>query len=277
MASTAPASADNLARGVWPDVGTYGTNKMYYHHTFLPHSKQRTRALAAIAATQHEESGITSSAVGEAGRDVYTFGVYTGASVKFWHERLPLVGMPYSTQWGFDSFEGLPEEADGCELECKAWLPGAFSAADQFGVSSWQQCRTRLYAHVLGDAAASDHGTARPRLEFVKGFFSDSLTAGLASERQMRPALLIDMDVDLYISTKQALTWAFEEGIIVVGTFIYYDDVGIVKAEGGGELRAHEEATRTYGVSWHRYSDDLWRVVAIASPPGTARAVVVEV
>mgnify|MGYP003683753243 CR=1 FL=1 len=195
--------------------------------------------------------------------------MYTGASVKFWHERLPVVGMPYTTQWGFDSFEGLPEEADGCELECKAWLPGAFSAADQFGTSSWAQCQAQLYAHVLGDGTAPDSAQRR-KLQFVKGFFSDSLTPGLVAERQMRPALLVDMDVDLYVSTKQALTWAFDEGIIVPGTFVYYDDVGIVKADGGGELRAHDEATLAYDVAWHRFSDDLWRVTSIGRPPVVA-------
>jgi hypothetical protein len=242
---------------------------MYYHHTFLPHSKGRTRALAAMAAaTAHEESGIASASAA-ARRDIYTFGVYTGSSCKFWHERLPLVGTPYVTQWGFDSFEGLPIEAEGMVLENKAWLPGAFSAADKFDVTTWAQCQAKLNAHVLGDKAEMHDKVTSGRLDWVKGFYSDSLTPSLAADRQMRAALLVDCDVDLYISAAQCLTWLFASGIIVPGTFVYYDDVGTIKADRGGELKAHEEATETYGVTWHKFSDDLWRCIAIARPPAS--------
>ena len=64
----------------------------------------------------------------------FVLAVYTGASLKFWFEGFDAVKMETGPHWGFDSFEGLPPEADGMELECKAWLPGSFSAADQFGV-----------------------------------------------------------------------------------------------------------------------------------------------
>lgn len=250
-------AGEELARGVWPDVATYGTNKMYYHHTFLPHSKQRTRALCALAATKEALAGTEP-------RDVYTFGVYTGASCKFWHERLEATEVPFRTQWGFDSFEGLPVEAEGCELECKAWLPGAFSAADQFDVKTWAQCEARLYEHILGAEAASP--AARERVQFIKGFFSDSLTPALAEARRMRPALLVDVDVDLYVSALQCLEWMLRNGLIVEGTFVYYDDVGIVKADGGGELRAHEEVTAKWRIEWTKFSDDLWRVDRVGGP-----------
>lgn len=52
----------------------------------------------------------------------------------------------------------------------------------------------------------------------------------------MKPALLIDCDVDLYISAYQCLDWMFFNGLIVTGTIIYYDDVSIIKEE-AGELK----------------------------------------
>ena len=54
----------------------------------------------------------------------------------------------------------------------------------------------------------------------------------------LRPnlALLIDVDVDLYISCMQCMDWMFANGLIVPGTVVYYDDVSIVKADAGGEL-----------------------------------------
>lgn len=265
-------ASEQLTRGAWPNLEQYGTNKMYYHHTFLPHSKGRTRALAAMAAAAaHEESGIASAAAAER-RDIYTFGVYTGSSCKFWHERLPLVGAPYVKQWGFDSFEGLPVEAEGMELENKAWLPGAFSAADKFDVTTWAQCQAKLNAHVLGEDKVDD-AVECERLGWIKGFYSDSLTPSLAADRQMRAALLVDCDVDLYISAVQCLTWLFESGIIGPGTFVYYDDVGVIKADRGGELKAHEEVTERYGVTWHKFSDDLWRCTDIARPPAAVIAI----
>ena len=66
----------------------------------------------------------------------------------------------------------------------------------------------------------------------------------------MRPALLVDVDVDLYISALQTLDWMFAQGLIVVGTVVYYDDVSVIKAAQGGELRAHEEMTAKYRVEW---------------------------
>lgn len=47
----------------------------------------------------------------------------------------------------------------------------------------------------------------RAHAELIKGFFSDSLTPTLKAERQMKPALLIDVDVDLYISCLQCMDW----------------------------------------------------------------------
>ena len=67
-------------------------------------------------------------------------------------------------------------------------------------------------AHVLGEAKMHDAAECG-RLGWIKGFYSDSLTTpGLAADRQMRAALLVDCDVDLYISAAQCLTWLFESG-----------------------------------------------------------------
>ena len=80
-------------------------------------SRNRRRALMA---TVSQLDGRTDCS----GRDLYTFGVYTGASLRFWLERLAQLKIEHGPMWGFDSFEGLPEEAEGVELEGNEWKPG---------------------------------------------------------------------------------------------------------------------------------------------------------
>lgn len=147
-----------LKRGDWAsNRGAYDAVRMYYRWTFMPVSKDRRRPLSLIAAR-----GITDYSE----RDIYTFGVYTGASLKFWFDGFDALNITTGPHWGFDSFEGLPAEAEGMELECKAWLPGSFSAADQFGVYTFAEVTKKIEEHV-GEKYA-------PQTRLIKGFFSDS-------------------------------------------------------------------------------------------------------
>ena len=240
-----------LRQGTWvTDRKGYGIGAgrgMAFRRTFMPmdgeHSRNRRRALQVLMAQLGDKSDCTS-------RDIYTFGVYTGASIKFWLDRLETLKVLHGPSWGFDSFEGLPEEAEGVELEGNEWKPGGFSAADQFGVYTFGEVRRKIEEHLGPEHAA--------QCRWVKGFFSESLTPTLRRERQMQPALLIDVDVDLYISAVQCLDWCFEQGIIVPGTIVYYDDVEVVKADKGGELRAHAEMTDKYQVTWRHVHDSCW-------------------
>ena len=79
----------------------------------------------------------------------------------------------------------------------------------------------------------------------------------------MQPAKFIDIDCDLYASTKEALDWAFKAKIAQPGTLIGYDDWWTLSCDAehlfatsdpvghpllSGEGRAHLEITRAYGV-----------------------------
>ena len=202
-----------LRQGTWvTDRKGYGIGAgrcMAFRRTFMPMtgdaSLNRRRALQVLAA---QLDGKTACA----GRDLYTFGVYTGASLKFWLERLQMMKVVHGPMWGFDSFEGLPAEAAGVELEGNEWKPGGFSAADQFGVYTFGEVRRKIEEH-LGEHA--------PKCKWVKGYFSDSLTPELRRSRGMQPALLIDVDVDLYISAVQCLDWCLAHGIIAPVTVVY--------------------------------------------------------
>ena len=245
------ADDDSLKQGTWvSDRKGYGIGAgrgMAFRRTFMPmdgeHSRNRRRALQVLVAQLNGNNDCKS-------RDIYTFGVYTGASIKFWLDRLKALKVEHGPSWGFDSFEGLPAEAEGVELEGNEWKPGGFSAADQFGVYTFGEVKRKIEEH-LGE----EHST---KCGWVKGYFSDSLTPTLRRERKMQPALLIDVDVDLYISAVQCLDWALAQGVIVPGTVVYYDDVEVVKADRGGELRAHDEMSAKYNVAWRRVHDSCW-------------------
>lgn len=143
MGEAATATLSTLGTAPLTDaaIGRYDATRMYYRWTFMPAGKQRSRSLALIASRGvHDYTD----------RDLYTFGVYTGESLKFWLERLAALGVRHGPMWGFDSYEGLPAEAEGKKLESNAWLPGAFSAADQFDATT--------FGEVLGASSSAGPG-----------------------------------------------------------------------------------------------------------------------
>ena len=92
---------EELKRGDWAsNRAAYDAVRMYYRWTFMPVSKDRRRPLQLLASR-----GVTDFT----DRDIYTFGVYTGASLKFWFEGFDALGIRTGPHWGFDSFEGAPE------------------------------------------------------------------------------------------------------------------------------------------------------------------------
>ena len=62
------------------------------------------------------------------------------------------------------------------------------------------------------------------RTYFVPGYYNESLTEELYSTGGFQPALLVDLDCDLYISTIQALEWLFKHRILRVESVVRYDD-----------------------------------------------------
>ncbi len=120
--------------------------------------------------------------------DYLEFGVYEGASVRQW---CALNQNAASRFFGFDSFEGLPED----------WHSGKRKGAFTTGGK-----RPEI---------------ADPRLRFVSGWFQQSLRSFIASYRPQSP-LVIHVDCDLYSSTLYCLTTL--DPLISSGTLIVLDD-----------------------------------------------------
>jgi O-methyltransferase len=103
--------------------------------------------------------------------DFLEFGVYQGASIRWWVENNR---HPESTFVGFDSFEGLPE----------AWGPipkGTFTAHGQIPEIPDPRCR------------------------FIKGLFQETLPSWIVG-RDFSHRTVLHLDADLYSSTLVVLT-----------------------------------------------------------------------
>ena len=104
--------------------------------------------------------------------DYLEFGVFQGDSMRKWTS---INTNPQSRFYGFDSFEGLPEDWASGQRE-----KGAFTTGGE--------------APVIDD----------PRVGFVKGWFNKSLVPFL-STFEPRNQLVLHMDADLYSSTMYVL------------------------------------------------------------------------
>ena len=170
--------------------------------------------------------------------------------------------------WGFDSFVGLPPEAQGLPRPA-AWKPGRFS-------STWNPPDSKEGKRLAGALAAQRvraslvNGVDGRKVHLVPGLFSETLTAELAARilRTSGPAAFIDIDSDLYVSARQSLDWVFGNGLAVVGTVIRYDDwwsipcatlhasnrkfqkSNVPMESYGGQPLAHHEAAYKFGVTF---------------------------
>eukprot|EP00242_Pyramimonas_sp_CCMP2087_P016691 CAMPEP_0198209096 /NCGR_PEP_ID=MMETSP1445-20131203/12414_1 /TAXON_ID=36898 /ORGANISM="Pyramimonas sp., Strain CCMP2087" /LENGTH=295 /DNA_ID=CAMNT_0043882733 /DNA_START=710 /DNA_END=1597 /DNA_ORIENTATION=- len=178
--------------------------------------------------------------------DVYTFGVYSGKSMKELKDAFETYGIEVPRQWGLDSFSGLPDEDPTLHGAVK-FPAGALSMERLMPAFGGKRGMTpEQQVNLLMNKYKFDHDL----VGFVAGYYNESLTPGLIQERAMKPAAFIDIDCDLYISTIQALDWAFANGIATVGTLIGYDDFCLSDLETDGESRAHFEVAKKFKVEF---------------------------
>ncbi|NWF85406.1 MAG: class I SAM-dependent methyltransferase [Bryobacteraceae bacterium] len=146
--------------------------------------------------------------------DYLEFGVYRGASIKFWSGANR---NPESRFFGFDSFEGLPEE----------WSHLTFSdSAGKFDVQ--------------GKIPEIDDS----RVSFLKGWFHDSLPPFLRSF-EVRNRLVLLLDADLYGSTLFVLTQMSR--LLRPGTIVIMDDFSSTST---CVFRAFRDFTSAYGCQY---------------------------
>lgn len=126
--------------------------------------------------------------IGDAPIDYLEFGVADGASLRNW---INLHRNPTSRFWGFDSFEGLPED--------------------------WYDARPKgTFARGGKPPEISD-----PRVKFVVGWFQETLPPFLLKFKP-KTRLIVHNDSDLYSATLFTLTQV--DLIAAAGTIIIFDE-----------------------------------------------------
>lgn len=168
--------------------GTLAFGRWLRHNKVLEFYKDKF-ALYQYLKTEH---------LGDAPIDYLEFGVWKGTTLIHWSGQNT---HPESRFYGFDSFEGLPED----------W--GHFVTIRKKGSFDLKGAMP-----VIGDS----------RVELVKGLFQDSLEPFL-SDYTPTNRLVIHCDADLYSSTLYVLTKL--DKFIVPGTIIIFDEFFTVNHE----------------------------------------------
>jgi predicted O-methyltransferase YrrM len=140
-------------------------------------------------------------------RLICEFGVFGGTTINY------LAALTSKTLFGFDSFEGLPEEWGGA------------------GVAKGHFAMERL-------------PTVRPNVTLVKGWFNESLPAFL--EKNRGPVGFLHVDCDLYSSTKTVFDLL--EPRLGPGTVIVFDEYFNYPEWEQGECKAFEEFLQRSGL-----------------------------
>lgn len=120
--------------------------------------------------------------------DYLEFGVYNGTSLICTFRELEAHGLNRVRLFGFDSFEGLPHDAD--QEDEGRWRPGS--------------CRSSL---PFTTAVLATEGVDLSRVTLVPGWFRDTLNGETIRRHGIRKASVIMIDCDLYSSSKEALTF----------------------------------------------------------------------
>lgn len=170
--------------------------------------------------------------------DVYQFGICAGYSMLWLDQYIKEFKLNYNTFWGFDSFIGLPEETPGIPIE-HSWVKGGYSFKDEF------------HCNDVNDALETTKEFFKQMNFFpslVEGFYEDILNKELVEKLQLKPALYVDVDVDLYKSAKTVLNFMTEHSLLIPGTVLFYDDWYGVEELTGGESLAHFEWVKKFGV-----------------------------
>lgn len=178
-------------------------------------------------------------------KDFYDFGVCSGSGTIQVLDAFNRENIVHNKCWGFDSWQGLPEEAPGL-FRPDIWHKGAFKASKELHIPEEQVVHRVL-------SAIKEY---TDNVELISGFFSDSLTDKLTKIKIFKPALFISIDVDLYISSYQALDFMAKNDLIMKGTIIRYDEWGDFthplwkgnKEYEFGESRSHKEICEKYNL-----------------------------
>ncbi len=128
---------------------------------------------------------LTRTSVAELG-DCLEFGVGSGSTLAVMYDLLQNRGACHTRMFGFDSFEGLPAEAD--QEDDRLWFEGKFACPE-----------------AVTRAALAKRGLPSSRIILQKGWFRETLTDDLIADHELNKASVVMIASTLYSSAKTAL------------------------------------------------------------------------
>jgi len=151
----------------------------------------------------------------------------------------------------FDSFLGLPMEEEGVP-KSKDWFPGAFNLLyeNQNNNEVQQKANTFSEALIILRDRFRQYEKHNIFVQLVEGFYNDTLNKNTLEQFNIKPAMLIHIDCDLYISAKQALEFCAQNNLFGENCLVEYNDWGGTRENLGGESKAHYEIVDKYGLKF---------------------------
>ena len=135
--------------------------------------------------------------------DYLEFGVFNGTSLSCMHRVLNDLNFDRVRCFGFDSFEGLPQEA--AHDDSGIWFPGQFA------------CRIDVTKKLL-----SERGVDWKRVNLIKGWFGDTLNSKTIEKFGMASSSIVMIDCDLYSSAASCLN--FVAPMLTDNSVLIFDD-----------------------------------------------------
>jgi hypothetical protein len=164
--------------------------------------------------------------------DYLEFGVCHGSSMACMHDVLGATGVTKTRLFGFDSFEGLPPEADHQD--------DGFFSRGQFDsdINFTRRLLTR-------------RGIDWERTFLIRGWFRDTCSPALAEYYSIRKVGVVMIDCDICSAATEALE--FVAPLLAEQSVIVFDDwnSGNLAERNLGEKKAFTEFLEKYGKAFH--------------------------
>lgn len=183
------------------------------------------------------------------GLDIIEFGVYSGKSLITIIEGLKKRNIGINQITGFDSFEGLPSEAEGV-FQNPEWQKGVFNAQEWYNVQTPELVMNIIYNKLLW---------LHQKTVLIKGWFGNTLNEETIKENKISNVSYVHIDCDQFIGANQALKFCFKNHLPVKGTIFRYDD-WYSTPENGGEKLAHSLNSSKFNISWERLTENVFMV-----------------
>jgi len=180
------------------------------------------------------------------------FGVMRGNSIIDFYNAYNMNIIP-GYFFGFDSFEGIPEEIHDQHSPWDAGRAGRFS------------CNGNIHPQLLDN----------PNINIVNGWFSDTLNDSIIPKFNNKKIGIAHIDCDIYTSTLEVLEFIIQYDLLCDGSILLYDDWGAYRQAGlsedyeykVAEARAHKEIVEKYNLDFELVHKEVlnadWYIMSV--------------